>query len=264
MAAAHPRLPTELEREILEITARLYPEMRYKLLFVARRVLIWIERLLYRTINFDGSKYPRIPTKPPHFFATHTRHIVLDWYESSEVPKLCTGVTHVALIPGAVPEFLRNLRQLQFFICHSDELQVWARTVDGASLPVFASLTHLELFDHKSTPFIEGFCARLPALTHLALAATTLKFNGWTTMEHLLQRCKVLELLVLLTGSIHDAESVALDVPCRPNDIRFVITCRRHDLTEGVSDCYAYWDVADAFVAQKRRGLVQVFLAQRH
>lgn len=35
------RLPLELEREIFEITAREYPEMRYLLLFVAHRVYIW-------------------------------------------------------------------------------------------------------------------------------------------------------------------------------------------------------------------------------
>lgn len=36
-----PSLPRELERDILELTARLYPESRTRLTIVARRTQIW-------------------------------------------------------------------------------------------------------------------------------------------------------------------------------------------------------------------------------
>ncbi|KAJ7059516.1 hypothetical protein C8F01DRAFT_1144889 [Mycena amicta] len=250
--------------------------MRYRLLFVARRVLIWIEPLLYRTLHFDkASKFPSFPTKPPHFFATHTRHVVLqsmqDQCRNSELLKLCTGVTHVSLstlTPLDFHDFLYALRQIQYLACHSDEFALPGSIMGGqaATLPVFASLTHLELFDYEFHPLLVDFCACLPALTHLALNANNLGEDGWTRRETLLlQRWTSLKLLVLLAESLDHAEFLADNVPSSLSDVRFVITTWSEDWTEGASDCYSYWDVAD-FVAQKRRGLIKdsVFLAQRH
>ncbi|KAJ7059560.1 hypothetical protein C8F01DRAFT_1144972 [Mycena amicta] len=276
MAVEDAQLPLELERKIFKMTARLHPDMRYTVLFVARRVLIWIEPLLYQTLIFDeGSKLPSVPMKPPHFFATNTRHIVLQSVDdyTFEVLKLCTGVTHVALCTIGFHDFLHDLRHIQYLSCHSDDV---ARTVGStlggqeAALPVFATLTHLELFDYAFYSSLVEFCACLPALTHLALDANILEEpedrDGWSGRENLLlQRLTNLNLLVLLAESLNRAEYLASNLPRNLSDVRFVITWFE-DWSEGASDCHSYWDVADAFVAQKRRGLIEdtVFLARRH
>ncbi|KAJ7059517.1 hypothetical protein C8F01DRAFT_1370432 [Mycena amicta] len=267
MAAANPRLPTELEREILEITARVYPEMRYTLLFVARRARIWIEPLLYRTLILE--KTSTLPLKPQHLLAAHTRHIGLLFMHdtTTEVLRLCTGITHAAIgelatITEGFHDSFHALRQIQFLACHGDALCNSARlSKEDAALPVFASLTHLELFNDKLPTCFLDFCAGLPVLTHLALNDTD---SGWTTMEHLLQRCTNLRLLVLLAISQGEAGSIVCDVPRSLSDVRFVITWYER-WQEGALDCYSYWDVADDFVAQKRRGLIKnsVFLAER-
>ncbi|KAJ7059535.1 hypothetical protein C8F01DRAFT_1295482 [Mycena amicta] len=261
MAAAHLRLPTELEREIFEITVRLHPEMRYKLLFVARRVLIWIEPLLYRTLIQVLDKISTLPLKPQHLLAAHTRHIGLLFMHdtTTEVLRLCTGITHAAIGELATTtegfhDSFHALRQIQFLACHGDALCNSARlSKEDAALPVFASLTHLEFFDNELPTSLLDFCARLPVLTHLALNDTD---SGWTTMEPLLQRCTNLRLLVLLAVSQDEAGSIVCDVPRSLSDVRFVITWYK-SWQEGALDCYSYWDVADDFVARKRRGFIK-------
>ncbi|KAJ7059600.1 hypothetical protein C8F01DRAFT_1084745 [Mycena amicta] len=259
MAAANPRLPTELEREILEITARLYPEMRYTLLFVARRVLIWIEPLLYRTLILDN--IATFPLKPRHLLAAHTRHIGLLFMHdtTTEVLRLCTGISHAAISQLVATETFhdsfRALRQIRCLACYADALfHSVPLSREDAALPVFASLTHLEFFDDEIPTSLLDFCAGLPVLTHLALNDT--EDNRWTTMEHLLMRCTNLQLLVLLAISQDEAESIAYDVPRSLSDVRFVITWYE-SWHEGALDCRNYWDIADDFVAQKRRGLIK-------
>ncbi|KAJ7484164.1 hypothetical protein FB451DRAFT_1028462 [Mycena latifolia] len=103
-------LPPELEREIFETTALLYPKTIPKLLRVARRVLLWkvdmldsvhvyaayrpyrIEPLLYNIIRicpFDTTSRAdsgvqmlrRVDMKPAEFFANAVRHMDLIAFE---------------------------------------------------------------------------------------------------------------------------------------------------------------------------------------
>ncbi|KAJ7059520.1 hypothetical protein C8F01DRAFT_1144891 [Mycena amicta] len=270
-----PRLPPELERKILETTAYLHPEMRYKLLFVARRVLIWIEPTLYRTLVFPD--HHRLSTllavKPPEFFAKTTRHVSLriiasDDSEAVGILNLCPAVTHLAIsvstdnddkaLPAAFLE-LQQLRCLSFFPGH-----VLLAPAESATLPVFSSLTHLELLGNDNfVDDMESFCVALPALTHLAL------YEGyddprWPMAERLLLRCKQLLLLVFLSGDEAEADGLADRVPEHLADARVVVTwCTTWD--EGALEGYNFWDAASDFAVRKRQGLIKesCFLAER-
>ncbi|KAK7047058.1 hypothetical protein R3P38DRAFT_3176535 [Favolaschia claudopus] len=66
-----PCFPPELERYIFETAALFYPHTIPRLLPVARRVLIWIEPLLYRRVYFDEW------LQTTDFFATTTRYLCI-------------------------------------------------------------------------------------------------------------------------------------------------------------------------------------------
>ncbi|KAJ7059521.1 hypothetical protein C8F01DRAFT_1144892 [Mycena amicta] len=273
MVAEDPQLPLELEREIFETTARLHPDMRYPLLFVARRVLIWIEPTLYRTLVFPDHRLSTLlAVKPPEFFAKTTRHVSIGFPATEDavgILKLCPAVTHLAIgsvgtdnDDKALPAAFLELQQLRCLSFHPND--VLLAPAESATLPVFSSLTHLELLrNDNSVDDMESFCVALPALTHLALNEDY-EDPRWPLAERLLQRCQQLLLLVLLSGDEDEADELADRVPEHLADARVVVTWYK-DWDEGVLDCYTYWDVAGDFAARKRQGLIKesCFFAER-
>ncbi|KAJ7059533.1 hypothetical protein C8F01DRAFT_1231990 [Mycena amicta] len=268
-----PRLPPELERGIFEITARLHPEMRYKLLFVARRVLIWIEPTLYRALVFPDQH--RLSTllavKPLKFFAKTTRHVSLGYLASGDavgILNLCPAVTHLAISVGednddkALPAAFLELQQLRCLSFYPSD--VLLAPAESATLPVFSSLTHLELLGNdNSVNDMESFCVALPALTHLALNEDY-EDPRWPMAERLLQRCKQLLLVVFLSGDEAEADGLADRVPEYLADARVVVTWYT-TWDEGALEGNNFWDAASDFAALKRRGLIKesCFLAER-
>ncbi|KAJ7059691.1 hypothetical protein C8F01DRAFT_1295743 [Mycena amicta] len=256
-----PRLPLDLEREIFELTAHLYPETRPRLLLVARRVRCWLEPLLYKTLVVDGlHEAHRIvslaTTKPPGFFAGITRRLVLsaDSHTPTQILALCKGVTHLAIEDDILREQWQCIHPFFFSLEHVQRLAFAARelrTFDPTA-PVFSHLTHLTLLDcsyDKLPPFVSA----LPSLTHLAL------FHPPTCsiVQDLLADCPHLRLMVLIAPSRHWAVVAAGSTP-RPRtltDERLVI-CVSKDWKEGVGEGYTYWDVAEIFLRDKQRGAV--------
>ncbi|KAJ7065685.1 hypothetical protein C8F01DRAFT_1249260 [Mycena amicta] len=92
MSVPGTRLPPDLEREIFEYTAELYPAAIPSLLCVAHRVLVWIEPIAYRTIDIDSSKHlsaflAATKSKPAEFFAKHVQRIpMLGWHSVPASP----------------------------------------------------------------------------------------------------------------------------------------------------------------------------------
>ncbi|KAJ7059536.1 hypothetical protein C8F01DRAFT_216201 [Mycena amicta] len=261
MVAEDPRLPRELEREIFQTTARLHPEMHYRLLFVARRVLIWIEPTLYRIIVFRNRHHlSQLTARSPEFFAKTTRHVSLGTNASDDavgVLELCTGVTHLALNVYDNEEALyapfralQQIRRLVFYPSH-----VLLAAAGDATLPVFSSLTHLHLFDYDD--ILGSFCAALPALTHLAVNGEV----AWQRADIVLADCKKLTLLVLLTSDQHSAEARVLRDLADP---RVVVTWYK-TWDESALEGYNFWDAASDFAARKRQGLIKesCFFAER-
>ncbi|KAJ7743691.1 hypothetical protein DFH07DRAFT_943151 [Mycena maculata] len=60
-----PKLAVELERQIFELAASLYPRTMPVLILVGRRVKIWIEPLLYRVLALQGPHEPAREQEPP-------------------------------------------------------------------------------------------------------------------------------------------------------------------------------------------------------
>ncbi|KAF7292639.1 hypothetical protein MIND_01161800 [Mycena indigotica] len=258
-------LPPELEREIFELAARTWPSVCFPLLLVARRVLVWIEPMLYRTLTFhERSNSAKIELKTPEFLARHVRHIIISGWandDPADILRSLPSAEHLALghdhtkhpqLTAAAFLAMNNLRRLVFY--SAAVFPFLSSLVSAATLPVFSQLTHLDLFD-SFNPAFEQLYRSLPALTHLSPTSGT----HWPTLERLLSLdsgCKHLQALVVF--------DVQMALPGDLLEMRLVLTHRKPWLhgypeetwAEGAFDSDTFWDVADEFIAKKRKGLI--------
>ncbi|KAJ7190425.1 hypothetical protein GGX14DRAFT_483354 [Mycena pura] len=266
-----PLLPAELEREIFEISSRLYPSMIPTILCVARRVHLWIEPLLYRVLRVDWSRKAcaflrAAESKPPAFFAAAVRHVWIPFYldrsadsKVAEALKRCTGVASLAcnfnfgsdkLLP------VLSAMRLQRLAVSLEHLFGRCQAINPAH-PLFTRITHLFVLDNTGLPDREtSICsalAALPALTHLRVDGSLC----WSVLEMLLANCARLEILVVLwptpgAGRIH-----AKATPF--SDSRFVVGVEKDywgDWEAGAAGLPDFWTRAEEFVAKKRRGVI--------
>jgi len=263
--ASVPSFPAELEREIFEITASMHPGVIPTLLQVARRVLIWIEPLLYRVVRSDAHLgiLDATRSKSPAFFHNAVRHLLLDgvsteWSveEANDVLRVCTGVVNFAAIgklsnPTLLP-ILAGMNVQRMAGC-LEVLFGDHRYIDMTH-PAFTSITHLDIFDEieagetKICPYLP----MLPVLTHLCLNNNVPS----DAIQKLLTDCPLLELLVVLWPDGRASEWAKNTSFC---DMRFVVAvCRDYwgDWERGAQGRPNFWSVADWFVAQKRNGAI--------
>ncbi|KAJ6629980.1 hypothetical protein B0H10DRAFT_2428046 [Mycena sp. CBHHK59/15] len=262
---AEPRLPTELEREVFETTALMYPREIPTLLRVARRVLVWIEPVLYRVVrvNMDNDALmdgvlDAIKSKPADFFHKAVRHLCLDSYVTEDVGlpilEVCTGVVDLALNQQlASPTLLPVLAKMSLRRLSTSLHSLFDGEIDILH-PLFTFLTHLDLLDCTNHDVTETL-AQIPsfaALTHLAL--------DWVRMdmaETLLENCPRLELLLCLYDELDYKDAQTPHV----YDIRFVIgqydRDYRADWEAGAKGLPHLWSLGDDFVARKRRGAIE-------
>ncbi|KAG6853025.1 hypothetical protein C0991_007396 [Blastosporella zonata] len=107
-------LPEDLKREILEITASLYPPFALRMALVSREIQTWAERIIYHNIFFSGQlmrdradKTPlqkfrdTLEARPAAFFAEYVRGLHFDGactaWEILRVVKVCTGVKNFGI-----------------------------------------------------------------------------------------------------------------------------------------------------------------------
>ncbi|KAJ7131398.1 isoprenoid synthase domain-containing protein [Mycena epipterygia] len=269
-----PFFPPELEREIFESAAELYPETIPTLLLVSQRVHEWIERIKYITVTPSGSGAScplnalqhavRSDSKPASFFHDRVRNLFvqpskLKEDELREILSACSGVRFLALmLPSAGPSILPSLgamkpRRLCFYLTD------FFTSVDSTALShsMFTSVTHLDIFDHMGDSAFQQWSwsdfGLLPALTHLSL----FKFPSSAVGTELLSKCKTLEVLIRM-----DSTGNPYDNPLSIEDVRFVCMVMEDDAyvgdwiigTKGGMD---FWARADAFVAKRRRGEIK-------
>ncbi|KAJ7430814.1 hypothetical protein B0H11DRAFT_902556 [Mycena galericulata] len=178
-------LPLELEREIFEWTAIVYPRMIPTLLRVAHCVKLWVEPYLYRSIRIRRNLPPYSimesdllrPTpqsKPASFYRDAVRYLYLDgssWSWSPNVLGVCTRTRTFAVL-DATPALLPILRQMNLreLGIHLQELFGDPRHID-LKHSLFDSITHLDIYDliTEDDTQIAPHLAALPALTHLCL-----------------------------------------------------------------------------------------------
>ncbi|KAF8186066.1 hypothetical protein K438DRAFT_1835993 [Mycena galopus ATCC 62051] len=269
---AEPRFPAELEREIFERMALKHPRGIPTLLRVARRVLIWIEPLLYRTVLLlDGTDYrptrrllKAMQSKPPEFFRA-VRHLAL-WYspqvcsldEMTQLLRLCTEVVDLSWGNLADPTLLPILADM-----HLRRLSLSLGDVFGPgdsrdlTHPLFASVTHLDICDpiHKLDAEVFAQIPAMPALTHLALPFDV----PMETALALLEQCPRLQLLLLLWPRLCYGLYEQILVPS-VYDPRFVIDVLDDywkDWEAGVKGLADSWAQGDDFVARKRKGQIE-------
>ncbi|KAF7303005.1 hypothetical protein MKEN_01263400 [Mycena kentingensis (nom. inval.)] len=263
-----PTLPLELEREIFLLAAMLFPHMRYTLLFVARRVLAWIEPLLYHTLAHDGfngvtEAHVVARLRTPDFLAKVVRRLSLANGDTNNLG-FYPGITHLALgYLGFDSHLIRHFRTLQHLRClvvHSNLIAPAAYGLDFATLhtlPPFQNLTHLMIFLRFDEMAI--LCRTLPKLTHLALNLEGLPCK-WTHLEDLLS-CPQLKLFAVVdrvkarsAGQPTSLEETMSMVPLKVTDPRLVFThWRKWD--EGATGDESFWTVAEKFLEAKARGL---------
>ncbi|KAJ7065619.1 hypothetical protein C8F01DRAFT_1366572 [Mycena amicta] len=275
MSVTETRLPPDLEREIFEYTADLYPAAIPNLLCVAHRVLAWIEPILYRTVHISPEHISAFLTatksksKPPEFFAKHVQRLFITSFRAPQMDDtfaglaLCTGVTRIAglgtlVCRSLLPVIARmRLERIALFLTYvfpsNDDDEHEANEVD-LSLPCFQTLTHFDVFDFLDMEavalvYAAKLCA-LPVLTHLSLNGTV----PWSAVEMLLQGCRCLQVLVVLWGeSEKKGRARAAQTPF--DDVRFVVM-RYHIYEEAIRDPPNYWTQARAFIADKRLGKI--------
>ncbi|KAJ7132710.1 hypothetical protein C8R46DRAFT_655822 [Mycena filopes] len=170
----HPLFPLDLEREIFETTAELHPEARTTLLRVARRVLVWIEPLLYQVVRVEHwvpegeGVVPALLKKPAQFCRLAVRHLLLDapGEKSLTVLKLCSSVTDLAfgISYHPDPSILPILAEMRL-----QRLTIEIKALGGdLTHAAFSSLTHLAIVGHQWAPILEQI-PTLTALTHLTV-----------------------------------------------------------------------------------------------
>ncbi|KAJ6513600.1 hypothetical protein C8R47DRAFT_1286286 [Mycena vitilis] len=183
-----PKLPPELEREIFTVAAIVEERAIPTLLRVARRVLVWIEPLLYRRFVFRRrsweahysdapltrrliAAFHAIQAKPLAFVEANIRGILWCHYFGKEhaetLLSICSGVRNLALkmLTHPMVTHLSSLQHLQRLTVPLDP----RFPLDLPTLkPAFASLTHL----HVHSYFAELdllWISTLPSLTHFCI-----------------------------------------------------------------------------------------------
>lgn len=199
-----------------------------------------------------------IKSKPADFFAKVVRHLSLEIAleeEAREILEVCSGVINLALNPKSASSTLLPIlanMPLQWLATSLHDL------FDGVIIPehpLFASLTHLDVFDiHEKLPPILVYIPTFPVLSRLALDSAVSR----DTVKTLLVECPRLELLLVLWSS--EVEYKSAQIP-HLYDVRFVIgLCFNNywgDWEAGARGLPHFWSLGDDFVARKRSKVIE-------
>ncbi|KAJ7740368.1 hypothetical protein B0H16DRAFT_57224 [Mycena metata] len=258
-------LPLELERKIFEETALMHKAAIPNLILVARRVLIWIEPLLYRVVCVGKPPLKLghailTSDKPPAFFHNAVRHLALlgppgtstSIKDDLRLLELCRGIVSFGAynrnVSGSVLRRLERMDLQRLSLCVN---LLFDRAAVDFTHPIFRSLTHLHMFDAVEDGVMEllPFIPTLPALTHLTLDFSIPRDDA---LEVLARSPRLELLLVLWLNEELHAPHVY--------DVRFVtwVYGRYWEIWEGgARGLPDFWALGADFVARKRRGEIE-------
>ncbi|KAJ7802306.1 hypothetical protein B0H13DRAFT_2297279 [Mycena leptocephala] len=272
-----PILPPELEREIFEIAATIHPGTIPPLLRVARRVLTWIEPLLYRVIRVDaddafraakaGAIMRAMHSKPTNFFADAVLHMFLDYNSEWTVDQacsllsLCSNLVGLAVMgryctPSLLP--ILGTTQIRRFVGTLSELFGSYDAIDFDH-PALASITHLHVVDavNRMSELQVRRLASLPSLTHLALS---IDVSGPILPQILSDGANLVVLFNfwVSANTARDALEIIPQTSPLKSDPRFILGVIPDDYWAdweiGAQAGADFWVEAGEFGAKKRRG----------
>ncbi|KAJ7687691.1 hypothetical protein B0H17DRAFT_1069509 [Mycena rosella] len=258
-----PLLPLELEKEIFEIAARLYPGMAPVLMRVAHRVLVWIEPIVYETLIFRGEDPPpslqlALKSKPADFFPNNVRNLLLDHSEGAHhnqglLLASCSGVRNLLLM-AARPFMLPHVMNMKLQRLHVDIQNLFDSLEINFTQPFFANITHLDFWGYQGLETLSSpsGLSSLPELTHLKLYVLIR-----SVVCSFLSNCKKLRILIA-EAFITSLKAVSLAAAI--DDLRFLLMASgatTDDWIAGTRGERDPWARADIFVAKRRRGEIQ-------
>ncbi|KAK7023196.1 hypothetical protein R3P38DRAFT_2531976 [Favolaschia claudopus] len=279
-----PAFPPELEREISESAAELYPESIPNLFLVAHRVHEWIGRIKYRTITMWGINstcgfYALRNTiltnlRPESFFRDIVRHIfLLPWHltppEETLLPVLsvCTEIqslalfVHVgqALLASTVHHAISSLKLQRLALASLGPL----RDFFLIYRPMFTLVTHLELWDgcHMSWPSILDL---FPSITRILISAyedcyLTVPEDGFGLSEDALAQCPQINVIIAVGGASKISYLTGLELQWQDPRLVFVqvedsvFPWYENEWTLGLDGKLDFWAQAETFVVKRRR-----------
>ncbi|KAF7373255.1 hypothetical protein MSAN_00534400 [Mycena sanguinolenta] len=266
-------LPAELECEIFEIAALSDFHTIPSLLRVARRVLEWIEPLLYRVVMIGRSSKKdeacrRALKLKPTVLAKGVQHLFVtslsSWPEEDIHSLLRLCAPQLLSLADCSTTFYKPT--LLPVLLHAVRLRRWAGRLEhlfgdhsaiDLSFPAFRTITHMDIFDEFTDENDEVICAGLSALphpTHLCLNDTT----SLDTIPRIFTQCLSLQLLVLMDAEEEIINEIAHNPPT--TDVRFVVSGGggySNDWEVGARGGIDSWAAAEDFVARKRRGEIE-------
>ncbi|KAJ6568408.1 hypothetical protein DFH09DRAFT_1313856 [Mycena vulgaris] len=258
-------LPPEIEREIFEMTAR-FPRNAVKLVLVARRTQIWIERLIYETVTLANQeicdKFLRtLDSRPAQFFTDNVKSLCvpgdIEPLGAKQVLKACQGVVNLAIwLPlQDAPLFpvVSSLRPKRLSI------NVYAlygsKSEPDFAHPFFSNVTHLELVNWLDWATFMHIDYLFPHLTHLALDFDCYTEGTTARIREILASCRS---LVLCLGLVSDDDTmiIASDHLAGIGDPRLVILSESDVLENWEASLWdgtdaSVWDFGEDIVAAK-------------
>ncbi|KAJ7719090.1 hypothetical protein DFH07DRAFT_316018 [Mycena maculata] len=289
-----PIFPTELEREIFELTAFLRPRWMSTLILVAQRVRTWIEPLLYRVLAIQGSRERR--RDPGTTFRLSFASVDKILQSRLAVLRLRANLRHLRFPAYCPTDYLLQI----LTVCETVEDLVMGPTPEDMiilpllyNLPLqrlticWQSLFRAYAFDSESDQIVRMACASLLP-THLEIRDGGFSCTGWAglavmpRLTHLcvhglsglmvqilctaLQDCKALQALVVSLESRPHFASVRVmldaDGGALTADPRFILLLWAQYDSEYDDDWEAcargggvdFWAVADRHIARRRSG----------
>ncbi|KAJ6564086.1 hypothetical protein B0H19DRAFT_1140309 [Mycena capillaripes] len=267
-------LPIDLEREIFEMAAIMYPGLLPTLLRVCHRVRTWIEPLLYRVLiiaDYDEDLISAAKAKLATFLQSAVRHVFLDkslkiWETQKSLLSKCTGAIDLYMDGTFEPDLLplldeTHLRRLSFSVLQAPP--AWDHSI--LHHPLFLSVTHLELFqeswDMPQRPSWSDWSplASLPSLTHLCLSED---FASDTMPQALAECSRLVVAVVALWDAYKEHNGVVLAEGLSWGDPRLVVISMsiaryRNDWEIGAQGGDDFWVRAERFISRKRRGEIE-------
>ncbi|KAJ7719281.1 hypothetical protein B0H16DRAFT_1571743 [Mycena metata] len=281
---AEPVFSADIEREIFETTAFLYPQSIGRLLLVARRVLMWIDPLRYRVVSICGpdrdvrtdqlfrhslDAFSNLYRAKPAMFHNHIRHLCFrDYQKVSDITSVlsaCSFTTNLLLFFIGSPIHLpllnaMPLRRLSVLL----QLLFPSPAEKDFTLPLFANITHLDIFYYISEPWESwSKLAKIPHLSHLSIHD---HYISNAICQGILKHCRSLQVLANVFTTRDTLRKQAPKRAPLAADPRFVMMLLSDflgDWENGAHGGEDYWDRAEEYVRQRRSGETEDYMFDR-